>query len=188
MKLHTASRSRPCSGFSSSGDLAVVRSEDGTALLAVVDVLGHGPEAAAVAQIAGEYLAKLELDADVSTWMAGLHDALSRTRGAAAGLARACDGELELAVVGNVAVRSRGTRVGIVASPGIIGRRVRRIRAFSFSMQPGDRVALYSDGLRRVELGTSRGLPADRACDHLMNTCASTTDDATILVADFDHA
>ncbi len=188
MKLHTASRSRPCSGFSSSGDLAVVRSNESVALLAVIDVLGHGPDAAAVAHLAGEYLSQLELDADVSTWMAGLHVALARTRGAAAGLARACDGSLELAVVGNVAVRSCGTRVGVVAAPGIVGRRVRRIRPFSFSMQPGDRIALYSDGLRRVELGSSRGISAERACDHLMNTCASATDDATILLADFDHA
>ncbi len=188
MKLQTAQRTRPCQGFTSSGDLAIVRQDADTALLAVIDVLGHGPDAAAVATLAGDYLASLELSEDVETWMAGLHAALNRTRGAAAGLGRAQGCDLDVSVVGNIAVTSCGTRVGVVASPGIVGRRLRRIRSFSFCMQPGDRVALYSDGLRRVNLADSREFCAERACDHLMNTCASATDDATILLADFDHA
>lgn len=188
MKLAIAQRSRPCSGFNTSGDLVVVRQEGSCTMLAVVDVLGHGPSAAEVAQQAHACLDRIDLDGDVETWTYALHEALSRTRGAAVGFGRLRHDDLQLAVVGNIAIRSCGTRVGIVPSPGIVGRRLRKLRSFSFSMKAGDRLALHSDGLRHIDLDATRDLPLERACERLMQAHATTADDASILLTDFHDA
>ncbi|MGH1347315.1 MAG: SpoIIE family protein phosphatase [Nannocystales bacterium] len=188
MRLTTAQRMRPYPGFSSSGDLVVVRQGRSCTMLAVIDVLGHGPDAAQVATQAGEYLGRADLDADVEAWMHGLHEALARTRGAAAGLGRAEDGALQVTVVGNIEVRCCGTRVGVIATPGIVGRRMRRLRSFSFPMQAGDRLAMHSDGLRHLDLAPTRELPLENACDHLMREFAVAIDDASLLLTDFHDA
>lgn len=188
MRVQTAHSLRPCPGFASSGDVVITRQEGARALFAVIDVLGHGPEAATVAAMGEAYLNGVDLDRSVEDWLRGLHEALAGTRGAAAGLARIDGDTLSVTIVGNVAVRSCGTRVGVVASPGIVGRRMRRIRSDSFSMRPGDRIALFSDGLRRVDLTSTRALSPDDACAQLLETCAVRADDASILLADFHDA
>ncbi|MCR9164127.1 MAG: SpoIIE family protein phosphatase [Nannocystaceae bacterium] len=188
MKLTCAQRTRPCSGFTASGDLVVVRQEGDATMLAVVDVLGHGPSAAEVAQQASACLRRVDLEADVEAWTYQLHEALSRTRGAAVGLGRSRGSDLQLAVVGNVAIASCGTRVGIVASPGIVGRRLRKLRTFSFSMKTGDRLALYSDGLRHVDMTSTCDLSLERACESIMATHATAADDASLLLTDFHDA
>ena len=57
MRVTTAQRMRPCPGFSSSGDLVVVRRDGARLMLAVVDVLGHGPDAAEASQPESEAVA-----------------------------------------------------------------------------------------------------------------------------------
>lgn len=188
MRLTTAQRTRPYPGFSTSGDLVVVRQASSCTMLAVIDVLGHGPEAAEVAAVAGEYLGRADLDADVEAWMQGLHEALARTRGAAAGLGRAESGALDITIVGNIEVRCSGTRVGVIATPGIVGRRMRRLRSFSFPMRSGDRLAMHSDGLRHLDLNGTRGLSLEPACEHLMHEFAVAADDASLLLTDFHDA
>ncbi|MBV1857855.1 MAG: serine/threonine-protein phosphatase [Nannocystaceae bacterium] len=188
MRLTTAQRTRPYPGFSSSGDLVVVRQTPSCTMLAVIDVLGHGPDAAEVAVRAGEYLNGADLDADAEAWMQGLHDALARTRGAAAGLGRAESGALQVTIVGNIEVRCSGTRVGVIPTPGIVGRRMRRLRSFSFPMHDGDRLAMHSDGLRRLDLVGTRQLSLEGACDHLMHEFAVAIDDASLLLTDFHDA
>ena len=188
MRVTTAQRTRPYPGFSASGDLVVVRQVAARTMLAVVDVLGHGPEAAQVAALAQEYLRSADLDDGVEAWMQGLHRALARTRGAAAGLGCTEAGSLQVTVVGNIEVRCTGTRVGVIATPGIVGRRMRRLRSASFSMRSGDRLAMHSDGLRRVDLAGAHGLTLERACDHLMHEFAVAIDDASLLLTDFHDA
>ncbi len=188
MRLTTAQRMRPYPGFSSSGDLVVVRQAPSCTMLAVVDVLGHGPDAAEVASRAGEYLNSADLNADVEAWMQGLHEAWARTRGAAAGLGRAEAGALQISIVGNIDVRCIGTRVGVIATPGIVGRRMRRLRSSCFPMRGGDRLAMHSDGLRRLDLAGTRELSLERACDHLMDESAVAVDDASLLLTDFHDA
>lgn len=72
----------PMEGEALSGDLHLVKQQGTTALLAVVDALGHGPEAAAVAQRAVAALERTDvLSADRG--LAVCHEALKGTRGAA---------------------------------------------------------------------------------------------------------
>ena len=88
-----ASLVRPCHGESVSGDTVYVapfaqgeegeRREEGL-LVAIVDVLGHGPEAHALACTIDEFLIE-HASSDVSALMSHLHRRLRGTRGAAVG-------------------------------------------------------------------------------------------------------
>ena len=187
MRVQVDHAMQPCLGFAASGDAPVMRSEKSATLFGVVDVLGHGPKAAEVAEIARRCLADVPLDESVASIVERLHVALQRTRGAAAGLCVVRSGEVEIAVVGNVEVRGLGTRIGVVASPGIVGRRLRKLRSFRFEMRVGDRVAVYSDGLVNVDLESTRRLSTAAASTSLLRAHALPTDDATVVVADFCH-
>lgn len=187
MRVQVAQAVRPCPGFSVSGDTTVIRDSGSATLFGIVDVLGHGPQAATIADDAAAFLRKVDLAQSIARIIDGLHGALQRTRGAAAGLCLTRGTAAEVAVVGNIEVRSLGTRVGVIASPGIVGRRIRKLRAFSFSMRSGDRVALYSDGLSHVDLESTRGLGTARACHHLLHDYAIASDDASVVIADFSN-
>lgn len=176
---------RPCPGFTVSGDAVVVREEEKAALFGVVDALGHGPKAAEVARVALEYLEQVELQESVASIIEGLHEALRHTRGAAAGLCLARSGYAELSIVGNVEIHSVGTKVGVVASPGILGRKVRALRTSRTRLRSGDRIAVFSDGLSRVDLHAVRRLCPSTASRDLLRVHARPSDDASIVVADF---
>ncbi len=73
----------PRAGETESGDAVVVRHGEGRSMVAVVDALGHGPAAAAVARSAIECLNETKLDESVVTMMERLHHHLRGSRGAA---------------------------------------------------------------------------------------------------------
>lgn len=185
MILDVAHAYRPCPGHTVSGDATVARTEGASTLFGVIDALGHGLGAAEVADKAVAFLQTVDLERPFGEIVEALHDALSHTRGAASALCRVRNGMLELSIVGNVVIRSVGTRVGVIASPGILGRRVRKFRYSRSRMRPGDRLVVYSDGLSRVDLEPVRRLPATEACDDLLRNHARPSDDASVVVADF---
>src|SRR5690606_17670766 len=149
------------------------------------DALGHGPGAAVVADLAMKYLEQVELDGSVTAILEGLHRALRNTRGAASGLCLIRNGVVELSIVGNVEISSCGTRVAVVASPGILGRKIRALRTSRARFRHGDRIAVCSDGLSRVDLDAVRTLSASDASRNLLHTHAKPSDDASIVVADY---
>ena len=55
-ELQVHSTIRPCAGQSVSGDAVFVKAIESGALLAIVDILGHGPEAAKLAKQVVEFL------------------------------------------------------------------------------------------------------------------------------------
>jgi phosphoserine phosphatase RsbX len=184
--VNVAYAQRPCPGFSVSGDAAVVRVCDDTALFGVVDALGHGPHAADVARIALSYLEDVDVSRPLEEIVEGLHAALSHTRGAASGLCLARERFVDASVVGNVEVRRVGASLGVVAAPGILGRRVRKFRYSRSELRKGDRVVVFSDGLSRVELEPVRTMAPPEACRNLLHRHGRAHDDATVLIADFD--
>src|SRR5207248_8737427 len=94
----------PLPGEEESGDAGLVRSFPGGALVAVVDGLGHGPEAARAARAAITTLAA-EPAAPVTLLVQRCHTALASTRGAALTVAsiNAQEGVVSWLAVGNVA-------------------------------------------------------------------------------------
>jgi negative regulator of sigma-B (phosphoserine phosphatase) len=186
MRVDVASATRPYPGERACGDAAVARSCADATLFGIVDALGHGPQAAEVAARAVAYLDAVDLGWPLARIVDGLHVALTHTRGAASGLCIVHGNHLELSTVGNVEVRSLGTRVGVLATPGVLGRRLRSLRTAEFRIEPGDRVVLFSDGISaRVAVEDTRGLAPEAACRHILAGFARSSDDASVIVADF---
>lgn len=187
MKLAIAHRSRPKVGELENGDGVMVRQERTRTLCAVVDALGHGPVAARVTSEALRCLAQVDLNQDVESLIAAMHLSLRHGRGAAVMVALFDGQTVHCGGVGNVELRTRGTRVPVIPTPGILGQSHRALRVASASLLPGDRLALFSDGLSsRLELDDTRNLAPDAACDLLMERYGRNTDDATVLVVDVE--
>jgi phosphoserine phosphatase RsbX len=186
MKLAIAHQTAPARGEFQSGDAAVIRAEDGVTLLALVDVLGHGPEAAQVAAVAVRHLRATPL-ANAAAVMNGLHDALRGTRGAAAAVCLLRDHRLDGCGVGNVEVRVLGSPVAILLTPGIVGQRMHRLREFGGSLRVGDRVVCFSDGIMSQTPFTDlRRLPPGETCTVVMRDHRRSYDDATVVIADVE--
>jgi negative regulator of sigma-B (phosphoserine phosphatase) len=177
----------PKVGESVNGDAVVVRKDGARQLIAVVDALGHGPGAALAAGVAVEELNVVPLDKGVQAVIERVHIKLHGTRGAAA-MVCVWDGErLEGCSVGNVEMRSRGTRVPVMLTPGILGARVRSYRIFDSRLAPSDRLVIFSDGISsHLSIDDMARLAPSEACRQIMERYRRNHDDATVLVADVE--
>jgi phosphoserine phosphatase RsbX len=187
VKLNVEVCGLPKEGETVSGDGAMVREEDGTHLIAVVDALGHGAGAARTADVAIEYLAKCPVKgAGVIELMAGLHAALRGTaRGAATTLCLISEDQLTGCGVGNVALRCSDPRVSPFLTSGVLGSAVDPFRVFSGSLSPESRLVMFSDGIsHRFALSSLQRLGTREACVKIMEMFRHSHDDATVLVAD----
>jgi negative regulator of sigma-B (phosphoserine phosphatase) len=184
VKLTIAHRVTPAAGEISSGDAALIRDDGGTTLVALIDVLGHGREAAQVADLAVRHLTTARLGAAVEV-VQGLHDALRGTRGAAAAVCLLRDGRIDGCAVGNVEVRVLGSPVPVMLTPGIIGHRMHRLRDFGGKLAAGDRVVCFSDGvLSQTPFAELRKLPPTETCAVVMTSHRRSYDDASVVVVD----
>lgn len=187
MRWSYAHASVPKEGEKVCGDTVVVRVEEGVALLAVIDALGHGAAAAPVADRGREFLSEAPLATDVRTLTEGLHEALRGTRGVAAMCCLVRGNHIEGCGVGNVELRAAGTRVPVILTPGVLGVQVTKVRVFQGTLAPGARLALFSDGVSpRIDLERVERLPTGPACQALLERYRRTHDDATLLIADLE--
>ncbi|SEK23496.1 Stage II sporulation protein E (SpoIIE) [Stigmatella aurantiaca] len=187
MKLATAWRSRPRQGEQANGDAVLVRSEQGHTLLAVIDALGHGPVAADVADKALRGLASVPLPSSVDALVEVLHRVLKGTRGAAALVALFDGRTLRCGGVGNVDLRTVGTRVPVFPTPGILGHPCRKVHSLETLLAAHDRLVFFTDGLSsRLEAHLTQGRDPEAACALLMERYGRHTDDATVLVVDVE--
>jgi serine phosphatase RsbU (regulator of sigma subunit) len=140
---------RPCPGEHLSGDAVVIRPLEQGLFVAIVDVLGHGPEAHELTHVIDAYLARYG-SADVSGLMARLHQHLIGTRGAAVGLCAidAAAGRIDYAGIGNTVMRRFGkVESRLVSQDGVLGQNMRTPLAQSLQLDPGDLIVLYTDGV-----------------------------------------
>lgn len=148
-----ADRCRP--GEQTSGDRAVVEVDADGTLVAGIDGLGHGAEAAHAAQVAAQAFRHAG-GQSLTALARRCHRALRGTRGAALSLVRvSADGALSWLGIGNVQGRvigcepaARGPKRSLAAAPGIAGHTLPRLRAETLDLQPGDVVILATDGVR----------------------------------------
>jgi negative regulator of sigma-B (phosphoserine phosphatase) len=188
LKLVVGALSRAKRGQSENGDTHIVRVDGERKLLAVIDGLGHGPKARAVAQASEEFLHGADLGRDALFLMSELHERLHGTRGAAAMLLVIDEGLLSGCGVGNVELRVVGSKVPVQLSPGILGSQVRRFRPFQGSLRAGDRLILFSDGISaRLPVHDLGHLSPTAVCEQAHERYAH-DDDATIVVADVTTA
>jgi hypothetical protein len=158
--------------------------------LVVIDGLGHGPEAARVAERARQVCDGLP-DVAPARVLEVCHAALHGLRGGAVSVARidVAAAQLTFAGVGNVEARllQGGQQQRLSPDRGIAGVRLPRIVPLDVALLPAWTVALYSDGLdAHFPLPAARdagsGSPAELAAA-LLQRWALPSDDATLAIA-----
>lgn len=165
----------------------VVRPRLDGALIAVIDALGHGPNAAKVADAAVAWLEQVPDAARVADIVQGLHRTLEGTRGAAAMIFSASSKGIEACSVGNVELRSTTGKLPFVLTPGVLGQRLRQPKTCATSAPLVDRFVIFSDGISgRFELkARAKDSPAELAT-FLFANHRHAHDDSTALVVDVE--
>jgi hypothetical protein len=147
--IEVASFARPCLGERVSGDTVVIEHRDDIHFLAMVDALGHGPQANAVANQAERFLRK-DWSSDVLDTMHRLHSDLKGTIGAGAGLCVVdrVTREIRYTGVGNTVLRTFGSRTTrLISTDGIIGSRFRTSAVQAAPLNESGIILLYTDGV-----------------------------------------
>ena len=154
-RLETGAAGRPFPGEERSGDRAVVAVAPAGTLVAAIDGLGHGSEAADAAATAAGVLEARPGD-DLTTLVGGCHAALRRSRGVVLTLAwfDLVRGTLAWTGVGNVEGRlvhagaAPGTPTeGALTKGGVVGYQLPSIRVTSAELRTGDVMVLATDGI-----------------------------------------
>jgi negative regulator of sigma-B (phosphoserine phosphatase) len=174
-----------------SGDLHVVAGFERGALVAVIDGLGHGGEAAHAAQTAAAVLSE-HAGEPILDLLRRCHDGLRRTRGAVMSLAH-FSAELSSITwtgVGNVegvlvpADPLDGRRHAITARAGVVGYRLPPLHASDVPVARGDTLIMVTDGIRG---GFLSDLALERSpqeiADAILARNGKGTDDALVVVA-----
>ncbi|MBU1041394.1 MAG: SpoIIE family protein phosphatase [Proteobacteria bacterium] len=170
------------------GDTGVVVVDGESCFAALVDVLGHGPEARQSAIVAEEFLPGCAGEG-LTQSLRGLHDKLRRGRGAVVTLLDLDleSGELLVAGIGNITTRIFGAEhTRVLSRDGIVGYSMSTPREQRFRLRSGDVVLLYSDGIREsFEAHDCPGLLAGSAkeiAERVMRSFRKGDDDASCLV------
>ncbi len=179
-------------GQTASGDRHVVAPFDSGVLVAAIDGLGHGDDAASAAQRAAGILAQSTHES-VITLVRRCHDALRQTRGVVMSLAsfRAGDDTMTWLGVGNV--EGRLVRTGGNTGPpceflllrgGVIGGDLPSLHATVLPVMPGDTLVFATDGvaLPSVPQVAPRERP-QAVAERILARQKKETDDALVLVA-----
>ncbi|MGH7432456.1 MAG: SpoIIE family protein phosphatase [Candidatus Methylomirabilales bacterium] len=179
-------------GQAESGDRHVVQPFPNGVMVAAVDGLGHGEEAAAAAKLAVSVL-ECHAREPVIALLRRCHEALRETRGVAMSLAslRAPDGVLTWLGVGNVeslllraAANPKVRHESLVLRGGVVGAHLPPLQAEVVPVMRGDMLILATDGIRE---GFADGLalsdPPQELADRILARHAKGTDDALVLVA-----
>jgi phosphoserine phosphatase RsbX len=184
--------SRALSGQPSSGDLMVVKSFPGGMLVAALDGIGHGEEAAAAAAAAGAIL-EAHAREPVIALIERCHDGLRGTRGVALSLAsfNGSEGLMTWLGVGNVqgvllrgGLASDAAEESLLLRAGVVGVQLPSLRADVLPASTGDTLIFATDGIRSdFNRGLARNRPPQRAADSILARHGKTTDDALVLVA-----
>lgn len=187
--------SRPLAGEPVSGDLHAVVPTTGGHVVAAIDGLGHGREAAAAAEVAAETVAA-HAEQSVTEIVRQCHTALHRTRGAAISMASfdVAGGLMTWIGVGNVdgmllrAVPGASRpHEALLLRGGVVGYSLPPLRATTLAALPGDTLIFATDGVRSSfrQRGMMKGSASELAADLLCHY-ARDTDDALVLVVRYN--
>ncbi len=177
-------------GEASNGDLAVVTMLPDGALVAGIDGLGHGSEAAHAARQAAEVVRESPTR-DLVRLIERCHASLRGTRGAAISLAFVCPSKSRMTWlgVGNVEGRvlsgdpaATQPKRSLALGRGVPGHELPTVKAATSDLEPGDVLVLATDGIEvafadRLEVSGSAQTISERIlADH-----GKTSDDALVV-------
>ena len=179
-------------GQSESGDRHLLRCAGDGILIAALDGIGHGQEAACAAEAAIAIL-KAGAGEPIISLVERCHEGLKKTRGVVMSLASIDPGHgmLTWLGVGNVqgVLMRVGARKGSVQEVlllrgGVVGAQLPALQATVLPIAKGDTLILVTDGIRGefVE-GLSAMEAPQRAADRILNQYGKGNDDALVLVA-----
>jgi negative regulator of sigma-B (phosphoserine phosphatase) len=179
-------------GQHESGDHHLIRCSQSGILIAALDGIGHGEEAANVANAAVSIL-KSGLDEPVISLMRRCHDGLRSTRGVVMSLASIDPehGMMTWLGVGNVqgVLLRAGSNKGacqefLLLRAGVVGSQLPALQAAVLPISKDDTLVFATDGVRD---GFAEGLSAmespQRAADKILKKYSRGNDDALVLVA-----
>ena len=189
LELGVAERALP--GEPRSGDRAVRVAYDGGALVAAIDGLGHGIEAADAADIAADVLSG-NPDEEPTLLLARCHRALARTRGAVMTLAwfDLEERSMSWTGVGNVEGRlvhaSAGPRAptqGALTKGGVVVYNLPSIRVTDTDLDDGDVMVLATDGIASgFAQAIVTGGSAQEIAGRILRDHGKASDDALVVV------
>jgi phosphoserine phosphatase RsbX len=178
-------------GEAMSGDLAVVSRLPQGALVAGIDGVGHGSEAARAARTAAAAIRE-DPDHDLVRLVQRCHSALRGTRGAAISLAlvSTSGSRMTWLGVGNVEGRvlsgdpgAARQKSSLALGRGVLGHELPAMQAAAITMRPGDVLLLATDGVDprfadSLELSGSSQTISDR----ILSDHWRPSDDALVIV------
>jgi len=179
-------------GETVSGDMYLIRPFPNGVLVAAVDGLGHGPDAAASAQVA---ISTLETNADqpIVALVRRCHEALKGLRGVVMSLASfdKTENTMTWLGIGNVegtllrAAEGRAReRNNLLLRGGIVGSNLPTLIAITVPLDSGDTLIFASDGIRsdfaqNLNMNTS----PQTLVNEIVSRSAKNTDDSLVVVA-----
>ncbi|HTZ52505.1 MAG TPA: SpoIIE family protein phosphatase [Spirochaetia bacterium] len=175
------------------GDRCVVRAHPGGVILAVIDGLGHGGDAAAAADIAAQVV-QTHPGLDIVDIVNACHARLRSSRGVVMTLVSITPGARILTAVGvgnvqGMIVRrndsaDRPARDFILLRGGVVGHLLPPLRPSVMQVTPGDLFVLATDGVSIEFMTEARfAQPPEGIAERILGRHAVHTDDALVLVA-----
>lgn len=174
------------------GDSGITLEQKGILLCAVIDGVGHGPNAAIAAVTAKNYI-EANSEAPLTEILQGVHEVLKSTQGAVACLCRIelkC-GQLTMAGIGNITCRIfRGLdSERLLSREGILGYMVSTPREHTRKLDNAALLLMHSDGVREhFELFEYPDLLKGNAASvaaRVVDTLGKNNDDASCLAVRF---
>jgi len=179
-------------GEGESGDLHMVCCNQNGVLIAVIDGIGHGEEAAEAARTAAALL-RATVDEPVISLVEQCHEKLKGTRGAVLSLAFISSEQKMMTWLGvgnvqGVLVRADAAKgnaqESLLLRAGVVGSKLPSLQASVLPVSQGDTLVFATDG---IQSDFSAGLNArenpQRAADRILNKYRNRSDDALVLVA-----
>ena len=174
------------------GDSGITLEQKGILLCAVIDGVGHGPNAAIAAVTARNYI-EANSEAPLTEILQGVHEVLKSTQGAVACLCRIelKSGQLTMAGIGNITCRIfRGLdSERLLSREGILGYMVSTPREHTRKLDNAALLLMHSDGVREhFELFEYPDLLKGNAASvaaRVVDTLGKNNDDASCLAVRF---
>ncbi|MGV3623552.1 MAG: SpoIIE family protein phosphatase [Archangium sp.] len=190
LRFNTAQRTRPMEGLSSCGDAVVDLTDGDWRLFAVIDALGHGPDAEKSAKAAVAALEKSAKKQPLAQVFEIVHRSLPGLRGVVMSAMLADRGEVSFAGVGNVEIFAPEGHARPAPAAGTLGSGTYRFRSVGITLAPGQRWVMASDGIKVRDasaiIAKSRTLPPAAAVDALFAQAARGHDDVSVLIIDIE--
>jgi hypothetical protein len=178
-------------GQMESGDLHVLRSGETGTLIAAIDGIGHGEEAAFAAKAAADIL-EGEPNEPIISLVQMCHERLKRSRGVVMSLASIDPkhGLMTWLGVGNVqgVLVRKGSARGVVQETlllrgGVVGSQLPGLQASVLPVARGDMLVFVTDGIRGDFSHDVSSLEApQRLADRILERHSKGTDDALVVV------